>query len=408
MQERGLQRQWCAPPASPPGFPGLGGGASARRNKRFVLKLRVVIFNWRDLAHPKAGGAEVVTHALAVALARRGHRILWFTSRPPGTPPREDRDGYAIERRGNELTCRFFAWAWLRRNAGYFDVAIDEVNTLPFLSRFATNRPVVLWLHQLAREVWLAEAPPLLGRIGYLLEPAMLRSYRRGPIVTVSPSSAASFVSVGLGADAAVVGEPLAPAEDAVASPRVGRIGYAGRITPSKRIDHILRALALVRAQLPDAELVVVGRGSTRELRQLQALARRLGVGAAVTFAGRLSDDARDAVLRTCDVVAMTSLREGWGLVVSEAARFRVPSVVYPVAGLVDSVQNDRTGIVVDESTPEALAASIVRVVRNRALRKRLGDGAAQYLDAFSETRFVDAFEDVLLTAVRAAQQTRA
>ena len=356
----------------------------------------VVIFNWRDLPHPRAGGAEVVTHVLAAGLAARGHQVICFTSRHNGAPMREERDGYAVERHGNEITCRLHAFAWLRARARSFDVVIDEVNTLPFLSRFATGRPVVLWLHQIAREVWLAEAPPVIGRVGYALEPMLLALYRGLPIITGSQSSAQSFACVGLTAPARIAQYPLAPPEPARATPRFARIGYVGRITPSKRIDHIIRALAIVRVSVPEAELLIIGGGAERERRRLVALAQRLGVAEIVTFAGRVSEPRRDELIRSCDVLAMTSLREGWGLVVSEAARFRVPSVVYPVAGLIDSVDHGVTGLVAAAPDPGALAADLVRVIGDRALRERLGTAASERLRPFSAQRFVADFERIL------------
>ncbi|HEY9085186.1 MAG TPA: glycosyltransferase family 4 protein [Candidatus Tyrphobacter sp.] len=368
--------------------------------------MNIVIFNWRDLEHPKAGGAEVVTHALASGLAQRGHRVTWFTSRHPRASEQQERDGYAVVRRGGELTCRFHALAWLRRRSDEFDAVVDEVNTLPFLSRFATRRPVILWLHQLAREVWLAEAPPIVGRVGYAFERPMLALYRGLPIVTGAASSARSFAAMGL-AGATVIPYPLPPPDDLSRSqPEIGRVGCVGRVAASKRIDHIIRALAIVREQIPEAELIVIGGGPAKERRRLEALARNLGVERAVTFTGRVSRDERDALMRSFDVLAMASLREGWGLVVSEAARFCVPSVVYPVAGLIDSVQDGVTGLVTVNQTPEALDADLMRLIEDRALRDRLGNAAAEYLLSFSEERFVGEFERLLAAATAGKSST--
>ncbi|MHB8703205.1 MAG: glycosyltransferase family 4 protein [Candidatus Tyrphobacter sp.] len=355
--------------------------------------MNIAIFNWRDLGHPKAGGAEVVTHALASGLTQRGHQVTWYTSRHPRAPRREVRNGYTVMRCGSELTCRLHAFWWLRKRCNDFDIVIDEVNTLPFLSRFATRRPVLLWLQQLAREVWIAEAPPVIGHIGYLLEPVLLAIYRGAPVVTISRSSAHSFAALGIGRDVRIVGVPLAPPDMTPAQPIVGRIGYVGRIAPSKRIDHVIRALAVVRASVPDAELVAIGNGPVRERRRLELLAQRLGVAHAVTFTGWTSRAERDALMRTFDVLALASMREGWGLVVSEAARYRVPSVVYPVAGLVDSVRNGVTGIVVAAHSPAALAAGLTNVIGDRLLRDRLGESASAFIRKFTERRFVDAFE---------------
>jgi glycosyltransferase involved in cell wall biosynthesis len=359
--------------------------------------MNVAIFNWRDLEHPRAGGAEYYTHALASGLAARGHAVTLFTSRAGAAPPRAERDGYTIVRRGNALTCRLFAVAWLLRRRRAFDTIIDEVNTLPWLSPLIAPGRVTLLIHQLAREIWFAESPLPVAIVGYLIEPFFLRIYRRVPVVTISASSARTLVKIGLRGHIDVVECPLLPrATEVTPKPEPGSIGYVGRITPSKRIDHVVRALALVRRAVPNARLSIVGSGPASEVRRLKRVARSSGVAGAVTFTGRLPDDARDRALARFDVLALASLREGWGIVVSEAARFAVPSVVYPVPGLVDAVRDGETGIVSPRPTPRSLANGLTAILIDRSTRDRFGNAAAAYLDRFSFARFIERFEAAL------------
>ena len=358
--------------------------------------MRVVIFNWRGPHSLKSGGAEHETHVLASGLCRRGHSVLWFTSRSGDEPATENR-GYEIRRAGSELTCRFHAAAWLRRNRDSIDVIIDEVNTLPFFSAFIAKDRVILWMHQLAREVWTAEAPPVIGLIGRLLERRLLSMYATVPVVTGAASSVRSFTSVGLRGPVQVVEYALPPPFLTPSSPARNLLGYVGRIARSKRIDHIVRALAYVKESVPDARLSIVGSGDRREIARLQTLVRRLRLDDSVVMHGRVPEEERDAIMSSFDLLCMASLREGWGLVVSEAARFGVPSVVDPVDGLVDSVVDGQTGVVVRSEEPPALAQGIVKVLQNRALRDELGRGAMRYIAPFSEDRFVGKFEEVLL-----------
>jgi glycosyltransferase involved in cell wall biosynthesis len=180
-------------------------------------------------------------------------------------------------------------------------------------------------------------------------------------------------------------------------TPQIGHVGYVGRLAPSKRVDHIIRAFGIVHREFPEAVLSVVGSGSEREIDRLVALTNDLGLADAVHFHGRVTAEKRDEIVQSLDVLAMASLREGWGLVVSEAARFGVPSVVYPAAGLVDSVKNGESGIVCGTSTPEALADGLLRIIRDREMRARLASNAKQYLLQFDEQRFVGRFEQILL-----------
>ncbi len=358
--------------------------------------MRIVIFNWRDLGHPKAGGAEVATDQLATGLAARGHNVTFFTSAHPGARAHDERNGYRVIRRGSELTCRFHAWAWLFLHRNEVDIAVDEVNTLPFLSRLVMGRRHVVWMLQLAREVWLLEAPGTVGRIGRALEPLMLRVYRNSRIITISQSSARTFRSFGMRGPIHVAEIALRGPSDSILRTQPYRLGYVGRIAPSKRIDHILQAVRILAQRFPQMSLVLVGGGPAAEADRLRKITDMLGVAQRVTFAGRVLEEERDAIMAGLDVLVMTSAREGWGLVVSEAARYGVPSVVYPVPGLIDSVRDGETGLVSANETPEALAEAISRVLEDRNLRDRLGAAARQYLSEFDDERFVGGFERAL------------
>jgi glycosyltransferase involved in cell wall biosynthesis len=350
----------------------------------------VVFFGWRDLRHPRAGGAEVYTHELLATLARAGYRCTLFASHAPGLPECEEFEHYTVLRKGNRVTCRFYAAAWLARNRDAVDCVIEEISTLPFLSRFVARDKTAVVIHQLAREVWWYEAPLPLAAVGYALEPLMLRIYRNAPVVTVSKSSAASLRDIGFRGPIEIIENPLRGPADAPGATVSARIGFVGRLAPSKRVDHIVRAFAVVAGTNPQAELWVVGGGPARLQASLTELARRLGCEERVRFTGYVSRERRDEILASLDCLVMASVREGWGLVVSEAARFGVPSVGYDVSGLRDAIVDGVTGLLVREQQPAALARAIERIVGDRPLRDRLGAAAAQYLHGFTR----DVFEE--------------
>ena len=163
--------------------------------------LRILAYNWRDLAHPRAGGAEVHLQSVAREWVRCGHEVTIFCAAVDGRPARELVDGVEIIRRGGRLGVYRQARRFWRREAdGRYDLVVDDVNTRPFLCpRFIRNVPVVAIVHQVAREVWRYETPwpiSVLGR--YLLEPAWLRAYRDVPVVTMSESSRESLAEYGL------------------------------------------------------------------------------------------------------------------------------------------------------------------------------------------------------------------
>ena len=71
--------------------------------------MRILIFNWKDIRHPLAGGAEIVTHQYAKHLVKSGHQVTIFTSQPKKLPSEEKIDGVKIYRQGNFWTVYFWA-----------------------------------------------------------------------------------------------------------------------------------------------------------------------------------------------------------------------------------------------------------------------------------------------------------
>src|SRR5215207_8254827 len=97
--------------------------------------MRILIFNWKDLTHPAAGGAEVYTEGFARELVLKGHEVTLFVSAVAGQPETEFVEGVRVIRRGGRLTVyRAARKYWKSEGEGQFDVVIDEVNTRPFLT----------------------------------------------------------------------------------------------------------------------------------------------------------------------------------------------------------------------------------------------------------------------------------
>jgi glycosyltransferase involved in cell wall biosynthesis len=360
--------------------------------------VNVLFLNWRDPEHPRAGGAEYLTHGIARGLVQRGHRATWFAGAFQDGAPERELDGVRIVRQGSAATVRLHA---MRRytSLGDFDVVVDEINTLPFFAPLYARKPVVTLICQLAREVWFFEAPWPVAVAGYLAEPAYLQVYRRCPILTISDSSAHSIRHIGLRGPIDVM--PMAIDQYAAAEPlslaaREDAIVMVGRVTKSKRIDHVIRSLAELQAgPLSSTRLIVVGGGDERVKADLQRLAASLGVASRVQWEGYADEETKRRILRTARAIVMTSAREGWGLVVSEANLAGTPAVVYDIPGTRDSVLDGRTGIRCAPS-PAALATSLTALVDDANRYDAMCDAAQTFARTLTWDATVDAAEAVL------------
>lgn len=324
--------------------------------------MRILIVNWRDLDHPLAGGAEVYTDAIAREWAKMGHEVTLFSSAVTGRPTVEmHSNGYTIIRRGSRHgVYRAARRYWKKEGVGNFDLVVDEVNTRPFnVSRYVYNIPVVCLVHQMAREVWFYEMPWLLAAVGYfILEQLWLRPYRNLDVVTVSESSRESLQSFGL-RRVRVVPEGF---DKHVDRPTVANketlptFVFVGRLSSNKRPDHALKAFHLIQQKLPAAQLWVIGDGPMKEKLMASASDK-------VQFFGRVDEDRKWNLLSRAHVLLITSVREGWGLVVTEAAAMGTPACGYDVPGLRDSIKS--SGGELSDQDPEELALTAVDLLKD-------------------------------------------
>jgi glycosyltransferase involved in cell wall biosynthesis len=179
--------------------------------------------------------------------------------------------------------------------------------------------------------------------------------------------------------------ERLPPVRPLAAGPLVGAIG---RLEHQKGFDVLIRALASV----DDARLVVMGDGSERA--SLEQLARDVGVADRVVWTG-WRDDARH-YFAAVDVVALPSRFEGFPLALLEALLARAAVVASDVGSIAEAVRNGDTGLLVPPDDPAALAVAIRRLLKDRGLRRRLGDqGRELVLARFTAEHMARAFESL-------------
>lgn len=151
-------------------------------------------------------------------------------------------------------------------------------------------------------------------------------------------------------------------------------IGFAGRLVAQKDIGTLLEAFALfARSHAAPAKLILAGEGPLAA--DLRAHAARAGVAERVVWAGFQAD--MPAVMRAFDVFALTSVFEGFGLVLAEAMAAGRPVVATRVSAIPEVVADNATGLLVPPRQPQAVAAAFARLA-SPSLRARLGAAGAE------------------------------
>jgi glycosyltransferase involved in cell wall biosynthesis len=361
-----------------------------------------VFLNWRDCRNPEGGGSEIYVETVARALAAAGNVVTIHAAAFPGAPAEEEVEGVRIVRGGSKLGVYADALRQLRRGSlGRPDVVLDVQNGIPFASPLVGTAPTVVLVHHVHREQWPVVYDPVRARVGWWIESRLApRIYRSCRYVAVSSATRAELISLGVAADRISVvhnGVQPHPVVDAVRSP-TPRVLVLGRLVPHKQVEHVLGAAAALRDALPGLRVSVVGDGWWRS--EIVAEIERLGLRDIVELHGFVDDATKQRELERAWVLALPSLKEGWGLAITEAAAHHVPAVAYRNAGgVTESIRDGESGLLVGGGQ-EAFTAALHQLLTDRILRTRLSEGAAARAADLSWQATAEGFARVLGEAV--------
>jgi glycosyltransferase involved in cell wall biosynthesis len=326
---------------------------------------RVLFLNWRDPAHPQAGGAEVFCWDIARRFAAGGAEVTLMTSRHRGAPAHAVLDGVRIERRGGTYSLYVHAAAFLAGNRGRFDAVVDCQNGIPFFSPVLARRAasVVCVVHHVHQEQFGVHFGWPLRVLGRELEGRWSRVvYGRRPVAVVSPSTRAAVRdTLGLRGPIFIVPNGAPPPTQPGSHRRSPSplIACVGRLAAHKRMELLVQAALELRGRVPGLTIDIAGDGPDRP--RLEQLAKDLAVDDVVRFLGHVSPETKERLLSSAWLTVNPSMGEGWGLGVLEANAHGVPAVAFCVPGLHDSVRDGVTGWLVNPG--DDLSAGIARAL---------------------------------------------
>jgi len=359
--------------------------------------LHVAFLSWRDTGNPEGGGAERYLEQMAAGVVERGGRATVFSAHYPGAAEVEERCGITFVHRGSKLSVYAHGMRALRSgDLGPVDVVVDVQNGLPFFSRLVTRKPVVVLVHHVHREQWPIVYPGATGRIGWWVERSLApRLYRRSQYVVVSRATLEELRSLGVGGPRVAVvhnGTELLAPSGRPKTPHPS-ICVVGRLVPHKQVEHAIDAALRLREDMPGLRLTVVGSGWWEE--DLHRYADARGAGDTVVFTGHVDEARKREIYEESWVMALPSLKEGWGLVVGEAGVAGTPTVAYRSAGGTrESIVDSHSGLLADDA--DQFVDHLRRVLVDGDLRATLSHGAHEVSGRFSWDRARASFAHVL------------
>ncbi len=401
------------------------------------------------LGGKETGGMNVYVREVSRELGRRGYSIDVFTRSQSGDIAHvADADlGPSVRVihvvSGPEAPCsKAETWRHLpafvdgvRAFAAAHGATYDLYHSHYWMSGWVARRlvarrpaPVIQMFHTLGAKKDMARGD------GAALEPGPRREVERelmgfaDALVASTPADRQDMVSL-YGADPAKIhvvppGVDLGlfrPIDPGVARAALGQdpdhrmILFVGRMDPIKGLDTLLKAMAIVVRHDPrwrdNACLCLVGGDRLDrpdrvegELARIARLRTELGLDDVVTFLGPQAQTALPSYYSAAQVVVVPSRYETFGLVALEAMACGTPVIASNVGGLTSLVKDGRTGYLVPDGDPEAMAARLIPLLDDPELRTTLGAHGVATAEAYSWPSIAEGIEalyDQLLAPAR-------
>ncbi|EXJ51340.1 glycosyltransferase family 4 protein [Microbacterium sp. MRS-1] len=374
------------------------------------------------------GGGERQYRSFATWLAQRGNRVDYLTSRQWEGEPQPaafrivpivgklqlyDRDGVRRTSAALRYAAALF-WALLGRRRQYEAVIVSG---LPILNVFAARaaligsgtKIVVDYLEVWGRRQWRDYAGAITGSVAWALQRAGIALT---PIATAHSQLSARrlraegfrrriLVSPGL-IDIDSPSTSSGTELSAAATPPF--VLYAGRHIPDKRVDVLPAAVAKARETVSDLRLIILGDGPSSP--DVDAAITASSAAEWTSRPGFVAQDVLDELMSSAAVLVNPSRREGYGLVVVEAAAHGTPTVLVADEGNASTelIDQGANGIVADSTDPADLGDAIVRAV---SAGPKLRESTRAWYDTAIQTRTVEKTVDAILDAVRSSGSHR-
>jgi glycosyltransferase involved in cell wall biosynthesis len=443
-------------------------------------KQRILMLSWRDMKHPKKGGAEVVTDVYLSYLAKQGYDVTLFSSEYPNSKSEEQYNDYKIIRKGSQLTCHYYGLSYAIKNQKNFDVIIDQINTIPFFTPlFIKKSKRIAFFHQLCKNIWFYESSFPVAIVGYLSESLYLKLYKNTKAFTVSESSKHDLIKYAWISPSNILVLENQIDFQPITTPitKKNQFVFCGRLTKSKRVEDTIKALyiashinnnpdndnqdnpkinninineelSLIKSSgkvnqsdpkkssdqtsypaevnninnkfnqqhpnsqqkfrllsknpnnksqsvgeayqdfnINDSKLYIIGNGSEKYKSYLKNLVKKLNLESRIIFTGHLSIKERNKIMEESLAILVTSVREGWGLIVTEANANKTIAITYNTEGLIDA-NNNNIGFITknkQENTPKHIAEFMNIILKDRSILKAKSQSAHNFAKAHAD-----------------------
>lgn len=370
-------------------------------------RITILALSWRDIKAPKAGGAEVHTHEMLRRADKEKYRIYHFSPQVGQLLEEEILDGVTYLRSGNAITVILKAMKFYRRNKENIDFVIDQCNTHRFFTPFwVEGKKRIFYIHQLTKEIWDISAKFPISTIGKLSEEWMLRLNKKDAVITVSNSTKQELIDRGYLVDKIKIihnGVSFKPwrEEQWFEKELKPTFIYAGRYSPYKGIDVSIQAFAELKKENSEAKLWIIGKKDQDYVdKHILPICKKHNLewvdvqkdekgkeiepkqGDIISW-GYVSEEKKLELLSRAWTLLFPSIREGWGIPVTEAGCVGTPCIAFNSPGISEAIDEGNAGYLCLENSVTGLLDQMRLVISDKKVYSDKRQKSYQYSSHF-------------------------
>ena len=363
--------------------------------------MNILILNWRDIKHPRAGGAELRLQEVYAPLVKQGHQVTLYSCSYSDCLKYEIIDGIKVYRVGSDwtysLNCFFNLSKWVKKHQS--DIVVEDLNKLPFYTPLIYRGPKLIQMHHLWGKSIFKETVLPLSLLVWIAEKSIGWFYQKCRFSVVSLSTKEELLDLGISKSSVEViynGADLDAYQPCNQEKQL-IIFWIGRIQKYKGPIEACKILELLCEDFSELKLVIAGEGPYRKNVEKYVKEKSLPV----EFTGFINQKEKIEWFQKSAVHLQSSYKEGWGLTIIEANACGCPVVAQDTAGLRDSCQDKKTGLLYRFRDLEDGAEKIREILDNQTIRDALIENGLVRASTFSWKKNSDEIAQLLKKLIR-------
>jgi len=351
--------------------------------------MKILVFSPRSINCSRAGGAEIYLHEIIIRIKEHEFFVISSSDKRGGYQHLSYSENLISV---NEFLFPIFSLKYLKFVKD-FDVIIENISKFPIiwpllLSKLLSKLFIVI-VHHIHGRTLFRELPFPFALLLYIYEVFSLKLYSLFGIfvITVSISTKRELIKLGFPKHKILVIYPGYNPKLRIycntLKAKEPLIVYIGRVKKYKRLDHLIKAIEIVKQKAPNVKCVIAGKCDKDVYRKLRNLTKRFKLEANVIIKGEVSEEEKLRLLRKATIFVNPSMKEGFSIASLEAQACGIPVVGYEIPGLVDCVKNNVTGLLVPNGNYKALAKAILHLLLDEKLRSEMSKNAMIWASNF-------------------------